>query len=56
VLLCVEGGARVEEDGPGGRTLDVVAGESALVPAGAPDYRLTGNGLLYKAGLPGDER
>jgi mannose-6-phosphate isomerase len=56
VLLCVEGGARVVEDGPGGRTLDIAPGESALVPAGAPDYRLAGNGLLYKAGLPGDER
>ena len=27
-----------------------------LVPNGAPAYRLTGQGLLYKAGLPGDER
>ncbi len=56
VLLGVNGSARVTEEGPGGRTLDLAPGESALVPAGAPAYRLTGHGLLYKAGLPGGDR
>jgi mannose-6-phosphate isomerase class I len=46
----------VAEDGPEGRTLDIAPGESVLVPNGAPAYRLTGQGLLCKAGLPGDER
>jgi mannose-6-phosphate isomerase len=55
VLLCVNGSVRLVEEDPAGRTVDIARGGSVLVPAGAPDYRLTGPAVLYKAWVPGDD-
>ncbi len=56
VLFCANGSARLTEEGPAGRTVDIARGESVLVPASAPAYRLAGPAVLYKAGLPGGDR
>lgn len=52
ILLCINGKAAVQETVPGGRTLEIGRGASALVPAAAPAYRLTGTATLYKATVP----
>ncbi len=50
ILLCVRGDAEVRDRG--GEGLMLRRGESALVPAGAAGYRVTGEALLYRAGVP----
>jgi mannose-6-phosphate isomerase len=52
ILLCVEGGARLAEMRPGGKSLDIMRGASVLVPAAAPAYRISGPARLYKATVP----
>jgi mannose-6-phosphate isomerase len=56
VLLCVAGSAQLAEAGAAGRSLGMARGASVLVPASAPAYRLSGPAVLYKAGVPGDDR
>jgi mannose-6-phosphate isomerase len=56
VLLCVDGSAQLAEAGAAGRSLGMARGASVLVPASAPAYRLAGPAVLYKAGVPGDDR
>jgi mannose-6-phosphate isomerase len=56
MLLCVDGRAQLVEADPAGRTLDIPRGASVLVPAGAPDYHLSGPADLYRARVPGPAR
>lgn len=47
ILLCTEGAGRLIPDGA--EPLDFRKGESFLVPASAPSYRLEGRALLFRA-------
>jgi len=51
ILLCHEGGVRVEPIG-GGDALSLRRGESSLVPAAVGSYRIAGAGRLYRATVP----
>jgi mannose-6-phosphate isomerase len=51
ILLCVEGEGRLG-DSAGAGELALSRGQSALIPAAAGAYRLSGAGRFYKAGLP----
>ena len=51
ILLCVEGEGRLG-DPAGAGELALSRGQSALIPAAAGAYRLSGAGRFYKAGLP----
>jgi len=51
ILLCVEGEGRLG-DPAGVGEVALRRGQSALIPAAAGAYRLSGAGRLYKAGLP----
>lgn len=52
VLLCVEGEGRLG-DLAGGGDLALRQGQSALIPAAAGAYRLSGAGRFFKAAVPG---
>lgn len=56
ILLCVNGKTCLVEADPAGRSLAFGRGESVLVPAGAPDYRLEGPADVYRARVPGAPR
>jgi mannose-6-phosphate isomerase len=49
ILLCVKGQVSLEQDG---EQLVLKAGQSAMLPASAAAYRLTGHGIAFKAGAP----
>jgi len=53
ILLCAEGQVELAETRTReGRSLSLRKGDSVLVPASLPSYKATGNGTLYKAGVP----
>jgi mannose-6-phosphate isomerase len=52
ILLCIDGHARVTAVGSGKSVLQLPRGSSALVPAAAPAYRLTGPAKIFKATVP----
>jgi mannose-6-phosphate isomerase len=52
ILLCIDGKADLAVRTPGGKRLEITKGESVLVPAAAPAYRISGPARLYKATVP----
>jgi mannose-6-phosphate isomerase len=53
ILLCIDGHAQIREVAAGKNLLELPKGASALVPASAPVYRITGPTRIFKATVPG---
>lgn len=49
ILICVEGEVALALPG---QRLELTSGQSAMLPAVAAGYRLTGKGTVFKAGVP----
>jgi len=52
ILLCIDGHARIITEAPDQNVLELSKGASALVPASAPAYRITGPARIFKATVP----
>ncbi len=52
ILLCVDGKAEIQWEGSS-KGMDLVRGESFLVPAALARYRMQGQAILYKAAVHG---
>jgi len=52
ILLCTEGAARIVPAG-GGNPVPLPRGAAALVPAACAGYRVEGDALVHRAGVPG---
>ena len=51
IMLCKDGSMLIEP-ASGGKTIELLRGESVFVPAIVDGYRIRGNALLYKAYVP----
>ncbi len=51
ILLCTEGQARLSGEA-GAAALELLRGQSCLVPAAVGSYRIRGEGTLYRASVP----
>jgi mannose-6-phosphate isomerase len=51
IMLVTEGMAEIVDEG-GRESLRMGQGMSVLVPSAAPNYRMTGEGVIYKAAVP----
>ena len=51
ILLCTRGDGTLVA---GGQTLAFQRGDSFLIPAAVPSYRITGKGRLFRAGITPD--
>jgi mannose-6-phosphate isomerase len=49
ILICVEGEVMLAQQN---EEMGLTAGQSAMLPASAAAYRLTGEGVVFKAGVP----
>ncbi len=54
ILLCTEGTALITDDGSG-ESLPLKKGQSVVVPAAVSRYALTGQGVCYRAAVPGTD-
>jgi mannose-6-phosphate isomerase len=53
IAICTEGEHRISVDGGGeGRSIPLDRGQSVLISASVPRYRITGRGRIYKASVP----
>ena len=52
ILLCIYGNAQIRDAASGKNVLELPQGSSALVPACAPVYCITGPARIYKATVP----
>jgi len=52
ILLCIDGHAQIREVASGKNVLEFLKGTSALVPASAPVYCITGPARIFKATVP----
>ncbi len=50
ILLCIDGKAQIIWQGSS-KGMDLIRGESVLVPAGLPRYQIEGKTILYKAAV-----
>ncbi|MDO9265172.1 MAG: hypothetical protein Q7U02_14475, partial [Desulfosalsimonadaceae bacterium] len=51
ILLCTEGAAELSMYGPAASIM-IRSGEAAFIPAAADAYKVTGDAMIYKAGVP----
>lgn len=51
ILFCLEGRVRLEA-GEGSTPLELGKGDTVLIPAALPAYRITGEGRIYRASVP----
>jgi len=52
IMICVDGNTRIV-DQAGKNQVSLSKGQSVIVPSKALPYRIEGEGVLYKAGIPG---